>query len=248
MRSTEQIIDSLSTLVEQRLNHIGTELSNIADNTNSFAGFTNSSLTILSVIASVITIIIFLQIKEFKLSRETQKMIMMDLMRHFMVNSAILETILKKIDSQKPIEGTLSRFASLDNDLELGKFMLDAKHYETLHNVCLKIRNYNSMATCADKHMHDNDYPRKILIEELKSLHSRGLKITELLYELSAKIHKGRALVSDDFAEYVTARYDTELGESKKDFNFSSYNTSDLGLTYEYLVEDQSNRIIFLNR
>ena len=248
MRTTEQIIDSLSTIVEQRLSSIGNELSKIADNTNSFAGFTNSSLTILSVAASIITIVIFLQIKEFRLSRNTQKMIMLDLMRHFMVNSAILETILNKLNSHKPIEGTLSRFASLDNDLELGKFMLDAKHYETLHNVCLKIRNYNSLVACTDKHIHDDTYPRKILIQELKSIHSRGQKITELLYELSAKIHKRKALKADDFTEYVTARYKTEVGKSKKAYNFSSYNTSDLGLTYEHLVNDKSNSIIFLTR
>lgn len=247
MRNTEHIIDSLSTIVEQRLNYIGTELSNIADNTNSFAGFTNSSLTILSVAASIITIIIFLQIKEFRLSRDTQKMIMLDLMRHFMVNNAILETILAKLGSQKPIEGTLSRFASLDNDLELGKFMLEAKHYETLHNVCLKIRNYNSVASYADKHMYDDTYPSDILINELQSLHSRSQEITKLLYELSTKIHKGRALTSDDFAKYVTAKYNTKLGISNKKFEFSSYSSSDLGLTYEHIVEDQSNRIIFLN-
>lgn len=252
MRSDEFIIDSLVTF-DQKINHIGHVLNQIANNTNSFAGPANSFITILSIVASIITIVIFLQIKEYRLTRNTQKMIMLDLMRHIMMNSAILENILANFDKKKPIEGTLTRFASLDNDLELGKFVLKAEHYETLHNLCLKIRNYNLMAEFADKHMHEVGYPDATLKKELESIHNRGVRIIHLLLELSLNTHKRKALKMEDFIKYVNRRYKTQAISSNKKFYFDSYNTdmnsgglsSNLGATYEHLIDNQSRRIIW---
>ena len=248
------MIDTLYT-VDAKLNYIGEQLLQVSENTNSFGGITNSVLTVLGVIGSIITIIIFLQIKEYKLSRSTQKMIMLDLMRHFMVNSAILETVIDKLNTHKPIEGTLSRFASLENDLELGKFMLNARHYETLHDLCLKIRNYNSVALWVDKHMHENLYPRDILLKELNSLNIRGVSIVQSLKDLSSEIHRYRflgifpvntVLTNEDLVKYVTRRYKTEPGDVTKFLHCSEFNKSGLGITYAHIIESQSERIIFM--
>ena len=61
------------------------------------------------------------------------------------------------------MEGTLERFATLDDDMNLGKFSAQAKNYEKLHNLSLLVRNYNSVVCNADKHLHDKDYPKELM-------------------------------------------------------------------------------------
>ena len=167
-------------------------------------------------------------------------------MRHLMVNSATLESIITNLGTCKPIEGTLTRFATLENDLELGRFMLRAKSYSHLHNVSLKIRNYNSLAEYADKHMHDPAYPQSKLKEELEALNTRAEDIFKRLIELSESIHR-KPLTMEHFVKYVLHRYNTERGRSSKTSLCCNYfDTEDLGLTYDHLIDRQSSKIIVI--
>lgn len=234
-------IESLPT-VEEKLNFLSCQLHSAS----SFGSWDNWITTLVAWFSFIITLIITFQIRKHKITRDTQKKVILDLMRHLMVNSATLETIITNLGTSKPIEGTLSRFATLENDLELGRFMLRAKSYSHLHNVSLKIRNYNSLAEYADKHMHDPAYPQPKLKEELESLNARAEDIFDRLLELSNSIHI-KPLTMIDFAEYVLNRYKTQRGRSTKpSLCFDYFDTEELGLTYDHLIDRQSRKIIVI--
>lgn len=234
-------IESLPT-VEEKLNFLSSQLHSAS----SFGSWDNWITTLVAWFSFIITLIITFQIRKHKITRDTQKKVILDLMRHLMVNSATLETIITNLGTSKPIEGTLSRFATLENDLELGRFMLRAKSYSHLHNVSLKIRNYNSLAEYADRHMHDPAYPQAKLKEELEALNARAEDIFDRLLELSNGIHR-KPLTMIDFAEYVLNRYKTQRGRSTKpSLCFTYFDTEQLGLAYDHLIDRQSRKLIVI--
>ena len=234
-------IESLPT-IEEKLNYLSSQM----DSASSFGSWDNWITTLVAWFSFIITLIITFQIRKHKITRDTQKKVILDLMRHLMVNSATLESIITNLGTCKPIEGTLTRFATLENDLELGRFMLRAKSYSDLHNVSLKIRNYNSLAEYADKHMHDPAYPQSKLKEELEALNTRAEDIFKRLIELSESIHR-KPLTMEHFVKYVLHRYNTERGRSSKTSLCCNYfDTEDLGLTYDHLIDRQASKLIVI--
>ncbi len=232
-------IESLPT-IEEKLNYLSGQL----DSASSFGSWDNWVTTLVAWFSFIITLIITFQIRKHKITRDTQKKVILDLMRHLMVNSATLESIITNLGTCKPIEGTLTRFATLENDLELGRFMLRAKSYSHLHNVSLKIRNYNSIAEYADKHMHDPAYPQSKLKEELEALNTRAEDIFKRLIELSESIHR-KPLTMEHFVKYVLHRYNTERGRSSKTSLCCNYfDTEDIGLAYDHLIDRQASKLI----
>ena len=126
-----------------------------------------------------------------------------------MVNNAILEIIWKKKSGRNPsipVEGTLERFATLDDDMNLGKFSSQAKNYEKLHNISLLVRNYNSVVCLADKHLHDKDYPNRLMEKELNEIFKRSTRISDKLLEISKDMHLF-PLTKKDFAYYARSKY-----------------------------------------
>lgn len=258
-------IDSLQTL-EQKVNYLGHKLDSVSLNTDSFGNNFSSFVTILSIVASVVTIIgllaLFLDISKRNISKKTQKKIIIDLLRHFMVNNAILESIWRHRKNKKPqipIEGTLCRFAALEDDTDIGRFSVKAKYYEKLHNICLSLRNYNSVVCMADKHLHDSNYPQKTLDKELESIFERSIYLTKRLLELSQDVHCFK-ITEASFAKYVESRYlqkedgkvsDSQPGSEPKYKHFIKnkkcdyYNKINLDEAYNYLINHHWEKIIY---
>ena len=237
-------IDSLPTPPIQ-LDSIATSIHDVVNNTASFGSFDNSITTVLAWCSAIVTIIIACQIGKRRMSRRTQHNIILDLMRHMMVNSAILENVIPKIGISKPIEGTLARFATLDNDLELSRFLLRARYYKELHNVSLKIRNYNSMVLMADKHIHTENSPTEKIIEELNSINERAMYIVLSLMNLSKKMYKWFHITPDDFVDYMLARYkQPSYKASRSHYHCPFFAKGNLGATYDHLIEMQGYNII----
>lgn len=202
-------IDSLN----QQINHIIAQLESVIENTDSFQDGFSTFFTYSSLIASIVTILgvfaVFVEISKRSVSNRRQKKIVLDLLRHMMVNNAILEIICKKrsgLNPSIPVEGTLERFATLDDDMNLGKFSARAKNYEKLHNLSLLIRNYNSVVCVADKHLHDKDYPNTLMEKELNEIFKRSVKISEKLLKISKEMHLF-PLTTKDFSKYARDKY-----------------------------------------
>lgn len=231
--------------ISAQLDYLTSLINDVVSNTSSFGAWDNFFNTAFAWGSAIVTIFIAFQIGKRRLSRKTQHNIILDLMRHMMVNSAILENIIPVIGTSKPIEGTLSRFSTLENDMELSRFMLDARYYKELHNVSLKIRNYNSMVTMADKHIHTPGYSPDNIIKELNSINDRAVSIVLSLMELSQKMYKTNRITYDDFVEYMLKRYkQPPYKASRTHYCCPFFSKGALGSTYDHLIEMKSHMLI----
>lgn len=196
-------------------NQVLKELACINENTDSFTNVFSSVFTIISFAASLVTVIgivlVFLEYKKRKVGKEWQKRIVLDLYRHFMMNNAILEVIRSKTEDFKlqvhPLEGVLSRFCTLESDADLGRFAVNEQNYEKVHELSLKIRNYNSFSILADRHICKPNYPKDIIRLEINEIFQRGVKISEGLLGLLSNDNK---LSQNAILEYLRNTYGNE--------------------------------------
>lgn len=262
-------IDSIGS-VDQKLNYISHSIDNISSNTYAFDSFFSTFNTLCALVASLVTIagliILLLELSKRWTSREWQKRIILDLFRHFMVNNAIIEIIRSKTEDMPstyhPIEGVLSRFATLDSDTELARFSVKKKNYEKIHDLSLKIRNYNNYVSVMDKHLCDSRYPREAKVRELADVFKRSIIITNELMKL-CKLQKVK-LTSDTIHNYIEKdcycaekiKQWKQKGEYCEDFNvlirngFAEHSFyDDYGLTesLNHLIRHQAVLIPFID-
>lgn len=162
-------------------------LHHIEKYTNDFHDGWTTTFTICSILASIVTIIglitIFIELSRSWRNYNFRKKIILDLVRHFMINNSILEVIRSKRSADpdyKPIEGALERFATLDSDMELARFSVNSNSYELIHNLSISIRNYNSVVRYADKHFHNG----KITDQEIDDIFYRGVDLSMKIMDL----------------------------------------------------------------
>ena len=181
----------------------------------SFDGWGSISASIVSIItifASLVTILGFVEllrnIYKGRVSRECQKMIIVDLIRHFIINLAILEGIrIKMRDNLRPEEGTFARFAILDSDLELGRFTISAENYDAIHEVSLYMRNFNIMTQLADKHFSEASVisGNEILDNDIRNLHTRMHNCIKKLWIM--QIRMGYGTMEERVGDYYVDSY-----------------------------------------
>lgn len=209
----DTIIQIDTIQIVETIDRLSGQLNLIVENTDSFKDGFSTFFTYSSLAASIVTVLgvlaVFIEISKRSVSNRRQKKIILDLLRHMMVNNAILEIVCKKKSERNPsipVEGTLERFATLDDDMNLGKFSAQAKNYEKLHNLSLLVRNYNSVVFHADKHLHDKDYPNKLMEKELNEIFKRSTRISDKLLGISKEMHLF-PLTTKDFSKYVRSKY-----------------------------------------
>lgn len=207
-----QQLPQISLLLDA--NHV-TELTGIVkeinQNTDSWHGM-NILFTLISFIAALVTIMglvmVVYAIVKNKCSNRCQQKIIEDLLRHFFINNAILETIrirTKDDPELRPIDGVFSRFATLDSDVELGRFSNTAYNYELIHKISLKLRNYNITAKIAEEHFHDKNCPMRVMQLDMEALYSRAVSLTEGLVEMCVELNI--KLDKAEFFRYLNSRY-----------------------------------------
>ena len=232
-----------------KFRELSEQLNHISEYTNDFNDTFSTIFTISSLIASLVTIggitAIFFKIYKSSISTKKQKKIIIDLLRHLMVNNAILEYILDNMKNKGivPVEGTLARFATLEDDMDLGKFSERSSNYEMLHNISLHIRNYNSIASYADTHMHQTRYPGPLLEKELNDIFKRSKKISDELLELSKKIHNS-PVTKKSFAEYAKEKYNEKAPVSSR-IMYGYYKDFGLAGIYEFLIDEKSKNLLY---
>lgn len=243
--------DTISA-IQQNIDLITKQLAVVIENTDAFKDGFSTFFTYSSLAASIVTVLgisaVFIKISKQSISNRRQKKIILDLLRHLMVNNAILEVIcynLKKTDSMVPLEGTLERFSTLEDDMNLGKFSTRAKNYEKLHNISLLIRNYNSIVCNADKHLHEKDYPEELLDKELNEIFRRSERISGKLLELSKEMHIFPVTVKG-FSNYTRTKYFVEEQSLYiEDKRCRYYDNIDLGDVYDCLINDHSKKLLY---
>lgn len=262
-------IDTLGT-VDEKLNYMSRSIDTISSNTNAFDGVFSSLTTIFAFVASFVTIaglsMLIMEYIKRRTSKEWQRKIILDLIRHFMVNNAIIEVIRSrtggKPDTFHPVEGVLSRFATLDSDTDLARFAVTEKNYEKIHDLSLRIRNYNNYVCFLDKHICDSGYPREAKARELEDVFRRSLMITEDLMKLCRL--QGVELTPEMVHDYIkNDRYcEAKIGEWKEsgeychDFRIPSrdvfaghsfYDDKGLSETLDHMIRHQAALIPFVD-
>lgn len=157
----------------------------------------NSALYVFSsFLASIVTIggaiAIILYLRKRNISRNCQKKIIMDLIRHLFVNCIIIEsiraTLIKSKFKLRPTDGVFSRFSILENDTDLGRFSINSKNFDHIHRVSLYLRNYNIAAQFCEQHFSNPAYPDDLRITDLNELFYRAVGTTKRLIELAKKL------------------------------------------------------------
>ena len=178
----------------------------VESNTNSFEGF-SLWVTVFTFTASLVTIVgfatIFYELWKSKTSRECQEKIILDLIRHMFVNSAISEAIRYRLsrNEYEHKDGVLARFCVLDSDMALTNLPLTAKNYEQLHELQLLLRNYNSVAQYAEKHFADKELSAEQKMKDLDELVSRSVRLTNEF--LAYAKHVGLRLDHSTVIDYI---------------------------------------------
>lgn len=179
-----------------------------------------------------------------KVSKECQKKILLDLIRHIFVNCSIVEIVRIKIQRagvfMRPVDGVFQRFTFLDNDMDLGRFSVTSRNFEKIHSACLSMRNYNISADVAEKYLTMSDIPLKMRIRNLDEVFDRGVKVTKKLIELgkgmgfNIDVKMISFMFQSDFESKISGIYDKDIfyGEILPRNNFKNHSYYDeAGLT-----------------
>ena len=153
----------------------------------------------ISFLASIVTIAgfvsIFFYYRKVRISKQCQKKIIIDLIRHFYINCVIVEIIRARLTKEKftirPTDGVFSRFAVLDTDMCLDRFSVNSRNFEMMHEICLLFRNYNIVAGVAEKHFADPKISVDLKKQDMIDLFSRAVKVTRLLFVLGESLKLG---------------------------------------------------------
>lgn len=208
-------IDNIShyPLLEQ-LDSISYSLTKISQNTDSWYDWSSSIVSVISVIASIATIIGFITLywewKKHQMSKDCQREIILDLIRHMFINNVILEVIRGVCERNKyecrPIEGVFARFATLDSDTDLGRLSTSSKHYAKIHSVNSILRNYNIAVNIAEKHFNDPSCHIEIRKDDIREIVTRSRRIAKELLELGQILKLGvtTELASNHIRKYYS--------------------------------------------
>lgn len=127
-----------------------------------------------------------------KLSREAQKNLLLDLVRHFYRNLVITYTIKTKLEEigyeGYPSEEHLIKLKVPMENIHLEAFYGRDKEYEVMHDLYLKLRNYNEEINVACTHFKDANLSKETKKRDLDTLLLKPSFLTEriliTMYEL----------------------------------------------------------------
>ena len=194
--------------IQDSLSFIMRSLEAINENTYSYSSISNGAETVLAIIASVVTIFgivgLLVEYRERRVSKECQKRIILDLIRHMMVNNAIIEVVKSKVaanSSYRPQRGVFERFATLDSDVDLGRFSVNENNYEIIHNLSLKIRNYNSVVCVLDEYARNPSISPTLLDKGMDDVFYRAVEMSRKLLDLSQDLNI--KITDDELYTYI---------------------------------------------
>lgn len=249
---------------DENIANILKAVNDISEHTDSWSTPSSTLVTILSIMASAATVIgvivLYWEFRKRKTTKECQRRIILDLIRHLFVNNAIIEVIRSKSQHYKytyrPQDGVFSRFATLSTDTDLGRLAVTARNFDDIHELSLLLRNYNIVSELAEKHFADKNYPVKEKERDLKDLFERSMRITELLLKLAEtqKLKIGKETV----VKYLKECYEKDTQQTQKPKGFvllkrdcfkdhDYYDKLGLKELFDGCIFIRVNRITFIN-
>jgi hypothetical protein len=219
----------LDSLYNEHIESLLRTTDDISHHTNAWDSWYSVTITIVSLIAAIITILglcmIIHAIQSRKYTKKRQSALIKDLIRHLFENAAIIEAIKIKTkgqwDKKHPEEGTFKRFCVLENDLSLGDINVKDEQFIKLHSLCLYMRNYNIAVEIAEKNFNCQSVSNEEKSDEIIDLWHRTKKTVNELVQLgfAANLLKGRKPNNDgesqenlpnELAEFIKEHIDLE--------------------------------------
>lgn len=215
-----------------------------------------SIISLITILASVVTILGFTEllrnIYKGRVGRRCQKLIIVDLVRHFAINLTILQGIrLRMKEGKRPEEGTFLRFATLEADVDLGSFSVTANNYETIHELSLFMRNFNLMTEVVERHFAEAESvaDNRLLLDDVDNLDQRMHKIIKRLWLMQVSL--GYGIMEERVAHHFISQYgdypevDAKLYPSLADIEIPLFWSDDD--IEEFRVANRANHIFTAN-
>ena len=185
--SINELVKNTSTLVEKADTLIKNSDTSVIDLT--WAGLVNAVTILGSIVTISGLIMIMIELHKRKVTKSCQAKVILDLIRHFLINNVIMQALYLKIegkmDKLKPLDGLFDRFAILESDLDFSQFRINDKIYERIHQCSLYLRNYNIAVRNAEKIFKDSNYPEEVKKDILNDIFQRSITLTKDLLKIS---------------------------------------------------------------
>ena len=190
-------MEHLDSLYSNQIESLLKTTSEISDHTYEWGGFISSTITVLTIAAAIATLaglhLIYKEIKHRHYTKARQMLLIKDLIRHFFVNAAIMETLQIKSNGDwsklHPFKGIFSRFAVLDSDLLLDDIYLSDKEFLRLHSLKVFLRNYNIAAATAEDCFNNPNIETSEKLAIMEDLWRRTDRSVEELIEVGILAH-----------------------------------------------------------
>ena len=263
--------DSINAILHhnfyQQIDSITAKANQIATNTGSLTFWPEWYTVLMSLatlFASILTIIGFISIiwawNNYKMSKNCQRAIIHDLVRHMFINNVILEVIRITCKHHnytcRPIEGVFARFATLETDTDLGRLSTESKHYAKIHSMNSLLRNYNITVNIAEKHFADTNCTIEQKKDDIREIIVRSRRICDELIELGEKlglnitIESARQHIVDYYQNKKTYTFDADEEKLLKRNEYTNHDYFDNILNlHEILnsrIKDRFNDIYFI--
>ncbi|MDE6265268.1 MAG: hypothetical protein K2M11_09025 [Paramuribaculum sp.] len=175
-----------------------------------------------------------------KITPESQRQILKDLIRHYYRNLIIITAVENKInnryDELYPSEEHLLKLAVCLEDLHPAAFYNQAAHYQEIHNLTAKMRNFNIELDTATKHLCSAVIPAQIKKHDFATL---KFKMSFLAKETFGTIEKIWSNRSQNIRKLLNNKDKDQNGPANSGANFNevrdmllsaamSYNSADL--------------------
>lgn len=263
------MIDSINNVLnnayKEQLDSIANHIYQISQNTDTWYNWLSSTISIASFVASVATIggvlAIWWNWDKLMMTKNCQRAIILDLIRHMFINNAILEVVRCACEFHdykcRPIEGVFARFATLESDTDLGRLSTNSKHYTQIHSVNSILRNYNIAVNIAEKHFADPNCPKEQKKDDIREIIFRSRRICQELITLGNDLglKDSQALAIKHIRDYYSKKKTTPLSTNEKEcilkrnsYQDHEYFDKDLGLTdvFDLIIKKRFDDTFFI--
>jgi hypothetical protein len=197
----------------------------------------------LAFVAAVGTFLTFYQIsitnKQQSIKKKFQLAILRDLVRHLYRNKVCVCAVHKKLEDYGfekyyPSEEHLLKLKVLPEDLHFERFNNSPEHYDALHELELKFRNFNIEVDVALEHFKSIEINKSLKLRDLETLEFKSQYLTKQTIKLMNRLgfKMSNEMLKREIAD-ISDRYISDLDKIKKT------NTDDLDKLSTSRIEDE---------
>ena len=154
-----------------------------------------------------------------KISQDTQRNLLLDLVRHLYRNLVITYTIKTKLEDivfdGYPSEEHLVKLKIPMENMHLEAFYGNGKKYEVMHNLYLNLRNYNYEIDTALMHFKDKSISVETKQRDLKTLLLKPSFLTKRILITIYELWELKRVSDDFYKDGYDKRIETMLDSSK---------------------------------